>query len=97
MKKLIAVTMLVLALTGCSSWNAAHHHNAPTAVNGKHSFAHWYWLQSPGSFQTIIYTCIGTEAIYETQDNSYPFDIVQEDPICGGTGHGYTSRGYATP
>ena len=92
MKKVFAIAATTIALAGCgSSWQAAHNHNAPTATDSGFTHARWFWLDSPGSFQTIVYTCIGTEAIYETQDNSYPFKVVQDDPICGGTGKGYVA------
>jgi hypothetical protein len=71
----------VLALGGCSSFAASHDHNAPPASNDIR--AHWRYIRSPGSFQTIIYTCIGSEGYYETQDNAYPIVIVPQDPLCG--------------
>lgn len=86
-KKLaIALATLAVMVTGCSSYAAAHNHNAPTAVNDVHPDRVWHYINSPGSFQTIIYTCIGTEGFYETQDNAYPIVIVPQDPMCGYVG-----------
>lgn len=78
-----AVAVSALALTGCSSYAAAHNHNAPTAQNDPDGGRVWHYINSPGSFQTIVYTCIGTEGFYETQDNAYPIVIVPQDPHCG--------------
>lgn len=79
-----AAGLIALATAGCgASWNAAHNHNAPTATNDAKSKPVWHWLDSPGSFQTIIYACEGTEGYYETQDNQYPIVIVPQDPMCG--------------
>ena len=80
----LAAAATVAALAGCgASYSAAHDHNAPTATNNAVSHLKWHWLDTPGSFQTIIYSCIGTEGYYETQDNSYPIVIVPQDPLCG--------------
>lgn len=81
---LAAMSAAMIALTaGCSSYNASHNHNAPTAKDDPNSNRVWHFFDSPGSFQTIIYTCVGTEGYYETQDNSYPIVIVPQDPRCG--------------
>jgi hypothetical protein len=74
-----------IAISGCGAgYSAAHDHNAPTATNNAKSGTDtWHWIDSPGNFQTLIYECIGTEGIWETQDNSYPILIIPQDPICG--------------
>ena len=79
---IVSAMITAISISACgASWNAAHNHNAPTPTGGDQPA--WHWLRSPGSFQTIIYACIGTEGYYETQDNSYPIVIVPQDPLCG--------------
>lgn len=74
----------MLALAGCgNSYAIAHDHNAPTARNDVIPNRVWHFMNSPGNFQTLVWTCVGTEGYYETQDNSYPIVIVPQDPRCG--------------
>lgn len=83
MKKLMVaalVAMLACALAACSSWNAAHNHNAPTPAQDVR--LHWVWLESPGSFDTIIFACHGNVGLYETQDSNLPFRAIANDSNC---------------
>lgn len=81
MKKIIMVSALVLSfiLAGCGAFNEANNYKTPDPSNN--AKAHWIRLDTPSNYETIIYTCIGQDAVFIGQSSG--MTVSTYDPNCG--------------
>ncbi len=81
MKRAIIAAAAVLALlTGCSAYDAAHNHNAPTPT--KEIGGQWTRIDTPGNFPSVVFRCVGRDGIYEAMDSPTSVEVVANDPRC---------------
>jgi len=79
----VAAAASLPLMAGCSSWNAAHNYNAPTPASVIPG--HWTRIETPGSFPSMVWECVGRDGVYDNQDSSSSPFVLANDPRCAGT------------
>lgn len=75
------IIALLLTLVSCGAFNEANNYKTPDPSNN--AKLHWVRLDTPSNYETIIYACLGTDAIFIGQSSG--MTVSTYDPNCGAT------------
>lgn len=80
-KLLASSAAAVLALAGCGAFNEANSYKTPDPANNAQ--AHWVRLDTPSNYETVIWACLGQDAVFIGQSSG--LTVSTYDPNCGAT------------
>lgn len=83
MKYKIAALMATVAvvLAGCGGFSEANNYKTPDPKNN--STAHWIRIDTPSNYETVIWACVGQDAVFIGQSSG--LTVSTYDPNCGAT------------